>query len=55
MKAYCAKKYGRKKEFVDAEIAARLGMLGEDEAEAVEEELPEVPDTPKSEEPTKKE
>ena len=31
LKQYCAKKYGRKKEFVDAEIAARLGMLQENE------------------------
>ena len=29
LKAYCAKKYGRKKEFVDAEIAARLGMFAD--------------------------
>ncbi len=27
LKQYCGKKYGRKKEFVDAEISARLGML----------------------------
>lgn len=27
LKQYCEKKYGRKKEFVDAEISARLGML----------------------------
>jgi hypothetical protein len=27
LKQYCEKKYGRKKEFVDAEITARLGML----------------------------
>ncbi len=27
LKQYCAKKYGRKKEFVDAEISARLWML----------------------------
>lgn len=26
LKEYCAKKYGRKREFVDAEITARLGM-----------------------------
>jgi Cdc6-like AAA superfamily ATPase len=31
LKEYCAKKYGRKKEFVDAEIAARLGMLGDED------------------------
>lgn len=33
LKQYCAKKYGRKKEFVDAEIAARLGMMWDEEAE----------------------
>lgn len=27
LKQYCEKKYGRKKEFVDAEISARLGMM----------------------------
>lgn len=27
LKQYCSKKYGRKKEFVDAEITARLGMM----------------------------
>jgi hypothetical protein len=26
LKEYCAKKYGRKREFVDAEITARLGI-----------------------------
>jgi hypothetical protein len=26
LQEYCAKKYGRRREFVDAEIAARLGM-----------------------------
>jgi len=26
LQEYCAKKYGRKREFVDAEITARLGM-----------------------------
>lgn len=26
LKEYCAKKYGRKREFVDAEINARLGV-----------------------------
>jgi Cdc6-like AAA superfamily ATPase len=32
LKKYSEKKYGRKKEFVDAEIAARLGMIdSEDE------------------------
>ncbi len=31
LKEYCAKKYGRKREFVDAEITARLGM-GVDES-----------------------
>lgn len=31
LKQYSEKKYGRKKEFVDAEIAARLGMLGEED------------------------
>lgn len=33
MKQYSEKKYGRKKEFVDAEIAARLGMLNTPEEE----------------------
>jgi len=35
LKEYCSKKYGRKKEFVDAEIAARLGMLQEGGGEAM--------------------
>lgn len=30
LKEYCAKKYGRKREFVDAEINARLGMSSND-------------------------
>lgn len=30
LKQYCEKKYGRKKEFVDAEITARLGMMQEE-------------------------
>jgi hypothetical protein len=34
LKQYCEKKYARKKEFVDAEIAARLWMLGVDDGEA---------------------
>jgi hypothetical protein len=34
LKQYCEKKYARKKEFVDAEIAARLWMLGIDDGEA---------------------
>lgn len=39
LKQYSAKKYGRKKEFVDAEISARLGILGEEpEEEGVEEQ-----------------
>ena len=33
LKEYSAKKYGRNRQFVDAEIAARLGMLGDDEEE----------------------
>ena len=31
---YSAKKYGRKKEFVEAEIEARLGILGGEEEAA---------------------
>jgi hypothetical protein len=31
LKEYSAKKYGRKREFVDAEITARLGLLSEEE------------------------
>lgn len=30
LKEYCAKKYGRKREFVDAEINARLGMSSDE-------------------------
>lgn len=33
LKEYSAKKYGRKKEFVDAEIAARLGIIEDEEEE----------------------
>lgn len=40
LKEYSAKKYGRKREFVDAEMAARLGQNAE------EEKLPEVPAAP---------
>ncbi len=36
LKEYSAKKYGRKKEFVDAEIAARLGIMGDEESEGGE-------------------
>jgi hypothetical protein len=31
LKEYSAKKYGRKREYVEAEIAARLGMLEDEE------------------------
>ncbi len=34
LKEYCRKKYWRKREFVDAEISARLGMLSEEEEAA---------------------
>ncbi len=40
LKQYCAKKYGRKKEFVDAEIAARLGMLNDEPIPQVEQPVP---------------
>lgn len=43
LKEYSAKKYGRKREFVDAEMAARLGQNAE------EEKLPEVPVAPPTE------
>ncbi|USN54519.1 MAG: hypothetical protein H6765_08440 [Candidatus Peribacteria bacterium] len=33
LKQYCEKKYGRKKEFVDAEIAARIGIFSEEDEE----------------------
>lgn len=42
LKEYCAKKYGRKKEFVDAEIAARIGIVAPPAEEAaVDQTLPE--------------
>ncbi len=42
LKEYCAKKYGRKKEFVDAEIAARIGIVAPSAEEAaVDQTLPE--------------
>lgn len=47
LKEYCAKKYGRKREFVDAEITARLGM-GVDESkldQVAPEATPPVPTT----------
>jgi len=40
LKEYSAKKYGRKREFVDAEMAARLGQSTE------EQKLPETPTAP---------
>lgn len=40
LKEYSAKKYGRKREFVDAEMSARLGQGVE------EEKLPEAPGAP---------
>lgn len=39
LKKYCEKKYARKKEYVDAEIAARLGMLGTEDGDATIEKL----------------
>ncbi len=42
LKQYCAKKYGRKKEFVDAEIAARLGMLNDEPIPQVEQPILQV-------------
>jgi hypothetical protein len=39
LQEYCAKKYGRKREFVDAEITARLGM-GIDETSLPEQQAP---------------
>lgn len=42
LKEYCAKKYGRKKEFVDAEISARLGMMIDEEIESDEWETNDV-------------
>jgi len=46
LKQYCAKKYGRKKEFVDAEIAARLGMLNDEPIPQVEQPSPEGQPSP---------
>lgn len=40
LKQYCEKKYGRKKEFVDAEIAARLGMMSANDEAAAQETNP---------------
>ncbi len=54
LKQYCAKKYGRKKEFVDAEIAARLGMLNDEPIPQVEQPVPAeqpLPGTPSPEQP----
>jgi phage tail protein X len=43
LKQYCEKKYGRKKEFVDAEISARLGMLQDEPVlESTEGSLPDA-------------
>ena len=36
LKQYSEKKYGRKKEFVDAEISARLGILGDEDDTSIE-------------------
>lgn len=46
LKEYCAKKYGRKREFVDAEISARLGLGGGGDAtaSAAAEGTPPVPE-----------
>lgn len=41
LKQYCEKKYGRKKEFVDAEIAARIGILTEEQMQETEDLLDE--------------
>jgi hypothetical protein len=50
LKQYCAKKYGRKKEFVDAEISARLGMLSDAEVAEQANEHPETSEsTPQAE------
>ncbi|MBU0626133.1 hypothetical protein KKG31_08050 [Patescibacteria group bacterium] len=48
LKEYSAKKYGRKREFIDAEMNARLGMSPEEEKlpEAPNEALPEPTETP---------
>ncbi len=46
LKEYSAKKYGRKKEFVDAEIAARLWIMEDEEEEAPPEGGPWVPGMP---------
>lgn len=44
LKEYSAKKYGRKREFVDAEIAARLGLDTDEPAENVSpEDIPQAP------------
>lgn len=45
LKEYCEKKYGRKKEFVDAEIAARIGIITEETPES-------TPPTETTESPT---
>ncbi len=41
LKQYCEKKYGRKKEFVDAEIAARLWMMSANDEEMMNDANPE--------------
>ncbi|MDD3262893.1 MAG: hypothetical protein PHR61_03520 [Candidatus Absconditabacteria bacterium] len=47
LKEYSAKKYGRKREFVDAEMAARLGVSEESQVPAEEAQVPaEVPQIP---------
>jgi len=43
LKEYSAKKYGRKKEFVDAEIAARIGIMADEEPETPDEGMSEWP------------
>jgi hypothetical protein len=40
LKQYCEKKYGRKKEFVDAEIAARLWMMSANDEEMMNDANP---------------
>jgi hypothetical protein len=36
LKQYCEKKYGRKKEFVDAEISARIGIFSQEDEDKLE-------------------